>query len=71
MERLFSVDNPTVYSEWRQLVLNHKVSGVQVHDARLVAMMKAHDITHILTFNTSNFSRYAQIGITAVHPTAV
>lgn len=33
--------------EWRRLVVNYGVSGVQVHDARLVATMLVHDVTHI------------------------
>lgn len=41
-----SPDTPQVYLEWRQLVVKHAVSGVQVHDARLVAGMKAHGITN-------------------------
>ena len=45
------------------------VIGVNVHDARLVAAMLVHGLTHILTFNTTDFARYTEI--TAVHPTAV
>ena len=39
IERLFFVlpEQPTVYREWRQLVVQFSVRGVQVHDARLVA----------------------------------
>ena len=35
VEQLFPLlpDSPAVYSEWRQLVVNYDVSGVQVHDA--------------------------------------
>jgi predicted nucleic acid-binding protein len=35
--------------------------GVQVHDARLVAAMKAHGVTRILTINVTDFSRYPNI----------
>ena len=42
------------------------VMGVQVHDARLVATMIAHRITHLLTLNDQDFARYPEI--TAVHP---
>jgi predicted nucleic acid-binding protein len=62
-------DTPAVYTAWRQLVLTVGVSGVQVHDARLVAVMRVHGLTHILTFNTSDFVRYP--GINVVHPQAV
>ena len=52
--------------EWRRLVVNYGVSGVQVHDARLVATMLVHDVTHILTFNTQDFIRYRPEGIIAI-----
>lgn len=72
-ERLFPLllDLPTVYAEWRELVVNYGVSGVQVHDARLVATMLVHGVTHILTFNTSDFARYRPKGIVAVDPAKV
>ncbi|MBN3871336.1 type II toxin-antitoxin system VapC family toxin [Nostoc sp. JL33] len=73
IERLFPLlpDMPTIYPEWRKLVVTFSVSGVQVHDARLVANMKANSVTHILTFNTKDFIRYASEGIVAVDPTTV
>jgi hypothetical protein len=42
MERLVPVlpDVPAVYPQWRQLVVAFGVSGVQVHNARLVAAMR-------------------------------
>jgi predicted nucleic acid-binding protein len=59
-------DTEAVYREWRRLVVAHSVSGVQVHDARLVAAMRVHRVQHILTFNVKDFQRY--LGITPVHP---
>lgn len=72
-ERLFPLlpDSSAIYPEWRRLVVDFDVSGVQVHDARLVAVMLVHNITHILTFNTSDFIRYAPEGIVAVDPNSV
>ena len=72
-ERIFPLlpENPTVYAEWRQLVVNYRVSGVQAHDARLAAAMMSHGVTHILTFNTADFARYAPEGIVAVDPATV
>jgi predicted nucleic acid-binding protein len=61
-------ETASVLEEWYHLVTTYSVSGVQAHDARLAALMKVHGITHILTFNTTDFSRY---GITAVNPAAV
>jgi predicted nucleic acid-binding protein len=62
IERLFSLllDQPETYSEWRELVVKFGVSGIQVHDARLVAVMNVNRITHILTFNTTDFRRYGR-----------
>jgi len=73
MERLFPVlpENPTVYREWRRLVVQFGVSGIQVHDARLVAAMKINDLTHILTFNAADFLRYKNEGIVVIAPQVV
>jgi predicted nucleic acid-binding protein len=59
-------DNDQVYSIWRQLVVANNVRGVQVHDARLAAIMLAYGLTRILTLNQPDFARYA--GIQAIHP---
>jgi predicted nucleic acid-binding protein len=71
LERLFQVlpDHPAAYAIWRQLVVGNAVSGVQVPDARLVAWMRAHGITHLLTLNPGDFARYQ--GITAVTPQGI
>jgi len=63
------LDEPAVFSEWERLVMQHRVSGKQAHDARIVAAMKVHSVTQLLTFNTDDFKRYADI--TAVHPSNV
>jgi predicted nucleic acid-binding protein len=70
IERIFPLlpDNANVHKEWRKLVLNFGISGVQVHDARIAAAMLVHQVTHILTFNTSDFARYSTAGIVAVDP---
>jgi hypothetical protein len=61
-------DSSAVYSEWRRLVVTFSVSGVQVHDARLVAAMKVNNISHVLTLNVADFTRYASEGIVASAP---
>lgn len=73
LERLFPLlpETPALYPEWRRLVVAFGVSGVQVHDARLVAAMNVNSVKHILTFNTADFKRYASEGIVAVDPTTV
>jgi predicted nucleic acid-binding protein len=57
---------PTIYPLWRQLVVNSAVLGKQVHDARLVALMQSHGISHILTLNGADFARYP--GIVPIDP---
>lgn len=54
-------DTDSIFKEWEQLVVRHQVLGKQVYDARLVAAMNVHDLTHILTFNTDDFKRYSEI----------
>jgi predicted nucleic acid-binding protein len=62
-------DTPDILTEWEKLVVQHRVSGKQAHDARIVAAMKVHGVTHLLTFNTDDFKRYT--GIAAVHPASI
>ena len=68
VEVRFSIldEPPTAYAIWRQLILAHGVRGKQVHDARLVALMKAHELTHIFTLNGADFARYP--GIVVIDP---
>ncbi len=44
-------DIPTIFLEWRRLVVTHSVSGARVHDARIVAAMNVYGISSLLTFN--------------------
>jgi|SRR5580700_2658051 predicted nucleic acid-binding protein len=59
-------DSIAVHTLWRRLLVDHAISGVQVHDARLVAAMQVHGVFRILTFNTKDFKRFS--GIQAIHP---
>ncbi|MHC5610980.1 MAG: type II toxin-antitoxin system VapC family toxin [Nostoc sp.] len=63
------LDTQAIYQEWERLVVAYGIRGVNVHDARLVAAMLVHGLTHILTFNISDFARYSEI--TAANPTAI
>jgi predicted nucleic acid-binding protein len=62
-------DSEAVYREWRRIIVQHGVLGVQVHDARLAASMLVHGVTSILTFNVTDFSRFT--GLTALHPSNI
>ncbi len=63
LEKVFDIlpDIVDVYKNWRELVINHSVSGVKAHDAKIVAAMKAHGVQRLLTFNAKDFKRYTDI----------
>lgn len=71
LKNLFTLlpDTPEIFSEWERIVLQYQVSGKQVHDARLVAAMTVHNLTHLLTFNTGDFKRFPVI--TATDPQTI
>ncbi|WP_459554760.1 type II toxin-antitoxin system VapC family toxin [Lacunimicrobium album] len=51
-------DTSEIYKNWLELVFAHTISGKPSHDARLVAAMKTHGITHLMTFNVTDFTRF-------------
>lgn len=59
-------DERAIFEPWLNLVTSHGVQGKTTHDARLVAAMLRHGVSHLLTFNTGDFVRYSEIA--AVHP---
>ena len=59
-------DSPNVLPHWLALVAQHDIKGRRTHDARLVAVMLAHGVTHLLTFNTGDFTSFTKISL--VHP---
>lgn len=63
---LFLPETERIHFEWRRLVVLHAVAGVQVHDARIAAAMLVHGVSHLLTLNGRDFTRYA--GIMPIHP---
>jgi predicted nucleic acid-binding protein len=65
----FLPDTVSVYPVWESLVTQYAVHGKNTHDARLVAAMLVHGITHLLTFNTGDFTRYT--GVTVLDPAVV
>jgi predicted nucleic acid-binding protein len=44
-----------------------KTKGVQVHDARLAALMNAYRIKRILTLNPTDFARYSDVNAVTPH----
>ncbi len=67
-ESLYQIVKPFIESGGR-IVVQQAVMGVQVHDARLAAAMYVHSVSHILTLNVPDFSRFS--GLSAVHPSAL
>ncbi len=68
LQQLFPLlaDSAAIFPAWLGLVTRHAVLGKQGHDARLVAAMMIHQVTHLLTFNVADFSRFP--GIVAIDP---
>ncbi len=55
---------------WVDLCLQYDVKGKQVHDARLVALMKAVGIRQLLTLDKEGFERF-QAEIICLHPSEI
>jgi|SRR5579859_1500601 len=62
-------DVPAIYSAWKRIVATHKVKGVKVYDARLIAIMSVYEVEGILTFNTADFERFRNVR--AIHPSTL
>lgn len=57
------LDERGIFGHWRDLVANNAVRGKNTHDARLVAAMKRHGLTDLLSFNKHVFTRFAEINV--------
>ena len=62
-------DNLQTFLEWRKLVSDYSVIGVQVHDAKIAASMIVHKVDYLITFNEKDFKRFPMIQV--VSPTKV
>lgn len=65
LQQLFPLyrDERAIFDHWEQLVTRHEVKGKNAHDARLVAAMLHDGLTHLLTFNDSDFKRFTEITV--------
>jgi predicted nucleic acid-binding protein len=61
-------DREDLPAQWHELVRAHAIRGFRAHDARLVAAMRCHGITRLLTFNGDDFKSFS---ITVVDPATV
>jgi len=64
----FLPDSLKLFDEWERLVVAHLCHGRVSYVARLVAAMRTHGITRLLTLNTADFARFP--GLTLIDPTA-
>lgn len=67
LQKLFPLyrDERAIFDHWEELVTRHEVKGKKAHDARIVAAMLHHHLTHLLTFNVSDFKRFTEITVLA------
>jgi len=63
LEENFQVadDTAAVTGRLLELMENFKIAGKQVHDANIVATMRAHAIPCLLTHNSKDFERFREI----------
>ena len=62
-EEIFQLlrDERGIYASWRNLVSQFGVCGKPAHDARLVAAMQRHGLTHLVTFDKLLFERFGRL----------
>ncbi len=67
------IETAGIYYGWKSIVSALGVVGKTVHDARLVAVCHVHAVTHLLTFNLSQFRTLATAppGIVVLDPATV
>jgi predicted nucleic acid-binding protein len=59
-------DNFSTFVQWRRLVLENKIKGVQVHDAKIAASMIVGNTPFLVTLNDKDFERFPMISV--IHP---
>jgi len=57
---------PAVVDLWLDIVARHDLKGKRIHDAHLLATMKANGVTRLLTLNAADFP--AESGISILTP---
>jgi predicted nucleic acid-binding protein len=62
-------ETPQIFTHWLNVVTTYQIVGKRVHDARLVAVMLTHGVTHLLTLNPDDFRNINEIVV--VHPQAI
>jgi predicted nucleic acid-binding protein len=60
-------DSPEIFTRWLELVKQLTVHGKRVHDARLVAVLQAHSVEHLITFNAADFNVFKSLSLVDPH----
>lgn len=60
-------DSPEIFTRWLELVKQFPIHGKRVHDARLVAVLQAHAVRHLITFNGSDFNAFKSLSLVDPH----
>lgn len=63
------LETEAVYEQWLRMLSKEPAHGRTVHDLRLVAAAMAHQLDHVLTFDTRHFARFSEIS--AIHPSKI
>jgi len=63
LERFVTIlkEPDSAYRKWKSLLVTYRISGKQVHDARLAALMAAYRLHRIVTLNPNDFARYPHL----------
>ncbi|MDY6785514.1 MAG: PIN domain-containing protein [Cyanobacteriota bacterium] len=61
-------ESAQIFPNWFNLVATGNVRGKRTHDIRLIAVMLAHQITHLLTFNPRDFTIAPDLDLVIVRP---
>ena len=62
-------ETESILAQWLELVTRYQIKGKRTHDARLMAVAIANEISYILTFNPKDFTKVQEL--TIVHPNEV
>src|ERR1700678_3942563 len=59
LERFVTIlkEPDSAYQKWKSFIVTYRVSGKQVHDARIAALMSAYRLKRIVTLNPNDFAR--------------
>ncbi|MFZ4764889.1 MAG: type II toxin-antitoxin system VapC family toxin [Roseimicrobium sp.] len=54
---------PQILALWLEMVERQDVKGKRTHDAKIVALMEAQQVKHLLTFNGTHFASFPEVTV--------